>query len=254
MVVHEYITVGSFTDWCAVVAHGAAQLPYCQKHPLVKDLQQFVSSIYSILLPLHGPNSSKPLENPVQDALDQIYNELAPLIRGKKVIFIAYSLGALLLMKQWERVRTLCKCYIGVFVGSGLTTTEEKQSKCKQLWDPSFITKQNRDHFYKELHGSTWRNTFMFLQFTACSDEQELYCSPKERDILLQDRNVYFFNGGNDQLFPIETVQTFTTSESKCKIFVVEKLGHFDYFTRGWVSTRPLVQQVIQTSVTKSKL
>jgi pimeloyl-ACP methyl ester carboxylesterase len=151
VVVHKLHNPNTSTDWCAVVAHGGGQIHYGNIHPLVKFLLLRVRTVYSFDIPQHGSYSRTLLENPVRDAVQQVHDTISPIIQNKKIIFVAFSVGGLLLMKQWARITSICLDYIGIFIGIGLRGDIELCKKWTSFWDAETIIAQKRDRMMLNL-------------------------------------------------------------------------------------------------------
>jgi hypothetical protein len=82
----------------------------------------------------------------------------------------------------------------------------------------------------------------------------ELYCTEQERKFIIGDKRVYFIIGADEQVFPINEITIDRGTNSECKLLCAKSVGHFDYFTSGWIHVEPILENILGTNELRSKL
>jgi hypothetical protein len=254
MSVHEFRGRNAHSKFIAVLVHGGGQTHYSKDHPLVTLVQDFVSIIYSVELPVHGKHSAMILQDPVQDSIDIVYTLLEPIVRDRNVLFISFSVGGLIILKNWSKLVSLTSKHVGIFIGCGIVGNHADAKRWEQFWAKDVIQAQKRDVIMQKLHGDDWPNTAQFVQFTTTSDpEMKMYCNEKERSSILADsKNVVFMIGSEEQVFNMESAILNSLSYQERTNFInsrslveVHKVDHFSYFSKGWPQLEKLLKQEI---------
>ena len=118
------------SKWIGLVAHGATTSPFREKDRIPTLISPYVSEIYSIVLPMHCKEGTdinqrnNDTKGPpkrfisTEGAISLIQEAIRPIVEGKKVLIVAYSLGALFLIKSWKLIRELSLDCFGVFIGN----------------------------------------------------------------------------------------------------------------------------------------
>lgn len=229
--------------WNAVIAHGSTQFRTDLEQPLGRFVSRYVQIVYLVDLPGHGNlQLTQPTVTSLDAALQQMKEQLLPLISHKKVFYIGYSLGGLLGVKLIEFLDTKSIDFIGFFIGTGLRITKKSSKKIQMFFSEEYFKSAGWIKLIEQHHGKYWQFLLQSLN-EWLSDKSDIVLQP-EKFQLLKTKIVYFVLGDRDQPFALEDLTYAGISEQQ---IIKISCDHFGYFHPkiGWPMLKSSLQEII---------
>ena len=228
------------------LGHGGGSTYWNRSHPLAQWGLLHAPVVHSLNLPFHGSDAVKQLPGPfdteehkqqlVAQMLRQVESLILPLLRGKFVIFLAYSTSGICLLKLFRSLREEGQIHpasILLCIGTALAIGST-QPFIQRFWMPrSFEADPGRAKAMRRMHTSTpgaadddvsWRNCVATVGYAtghaasgwfSTEDERRwLFAAPPltaaERKKLgavgstgtVAHNNIFFIQGTLDEPFP----------------------------------------------------
>jgi len=233
-------------DWISVVAHGGGSSFFAKQHPLTKLAISYTSRVFTLLLPVHGQLSAMPAPA-AAETLEVVFQILKPIAESRKVMFLAYSMGALCLIKVWKRLFPVCHPQTcGIFIGAALDLGASS-AIISAYWQPSNMSQGARGKLMLDTHGQDFVKTVSYVGTLTSTLSSGLFVDSDEREALLRrESRVFFVQGTSDQPFPVDDCFTavMTKAQAARRLRLVET-DHFLYFSTGWTNTQAAVRSLV---------
>lgn len=153
-----------------VLGHGGGSAHWARTHPLAQWALRLAPTVHSLQLPFHGSDAVRRIGLPfatdderrsaVQAALvRRLHQLLEPLVRGRYVIFAAYSTSAICLLKLFRGLRDRAAIHphsMLLCIGSALRVGSTQPS-IRQFWQTeTFESSPAKRASMQRLHTQRW--------------------------------------------------------------------------------------------------
>ncbi|KAL0483299.1 SWI/SNF-related matrix-associated actin-dependent regulator of chromatin subfamily A protein [Acrasis kona] len=223
-------------DWVAVAVHGGGGISFHRSHPAVKMFESISNFkvVYSVELPNHGRRGKSSKWFDVDEALRNVKEELQNKIAGKRVVFISYSVGGVLISKLWWTFKkTIDPKSICILTGCGLRL-ELHRKAVEDFWTVEYTLKNNKSMMEKA-HGGDWELTIKSVNPWLARGASSWMTSGELQQLNAPESKMYFVIGTDpEEPFDISDI-TFALDKFSCsdKVYTIPS-DHWSYFNKKW--------------------
>lgn len=245
-------------EWQCVCVHGGGQGRWTHSHGVVRLMMEYVNIIHSLLLPLHEKRTDNiDMNNSVHDVLNIIWNELRPLIAGRKTILIAYSISSLNLLKLLPQIHESASDFRLILIGTSLCSPGTPQ--CNYIhtyWQPSQFQQSGTAELMIKMHGKQqWIDMCRYIGDSSGTAESLLWLTQSERNHIFSTHicDKLYIVQGDDEVAFLPELCIYNVCDTQwliTHVTLIHNCTHFIYFNKlMWPHTSRRIRSILKLTL-----